>query len=183
MEAIRLLLVDDHQIVMDGIRALLRKASHLNIIGEALNGQEALAFLEEGKVDLMICDIHMPIMDGLELTKICKERYPDIQILVLSMNREPQMVNDIFMAGAEGFVLKNTGRKELIKAIEQLQQGATYYSREILQILMQRHRPTAPSLPPSASLSPREHEVLQLIAEEYATPAIAERLHISPRTV
>ncbi|MEL6843396.1 MAG: response regulator transcription factor, partial [Bacteroidota bacterium] len=146
MEAIRLLLVDDHQIVMDGIRALLRKASHLNIIGEALNGQEALAFLEEGKVDLMICDIHMPIMDGLELTKICKERYPDIQILVLSMNREPQMVNDIFMAGAEGFVLKNTGRKELLKAIEQLQQGATYYSREILQILMQRHRPTAPSL-------------------------------------
>lgn len=183
MEAIRLLLVDDHQIVMDGIRALLRKASHLNIVGEALNGQEALTFLEEEKVDMMICDIQMPIMDGLELTKICKERYPDIQILVLSMNREPQMVNDIFMAGAEGFVLKNTGRKELLKAIEQLQQGATYYSREILQILMQRHRPTAPSLPQSASLSPREHEVLQLIAEEYATPAIAERLHISPRTV
>ncbi|MFK7924831.1 MAG: response regulator [Bacteroidia bacterium] len=182
-ETIRVLLVDDHQIVIDGIKALLRKSTQIEIVAEALNGQEALAILETQAIELMISDIQMPIMDGLELCKAAKEKFPATKILVLSMNREPQMVNDIFMAGAEGFVLKNTGKKELISAIEQICQGGTFYSREILQILMQRHRAPANNGPVKASLSPREHEILLLIAEEHATPAIAELLHISPRTV
>lgn len=182
-QTIRVLLVDDHQIVIDGIKALLRKAKHIEIVGEALNGQEALTVLESMPIDLMISDIQMPVMDGLELCKLAKEQLPDTKILVLSMNREPQMVNDIFMAGAEGFVLKNTGKKELLSAIEQICQGGTFYSREILQILMQRHQPSGKGKDKRAALSPREHEILLLIADEHATPAIAKLLHISPRTV
>ncbi|MEL7531719.1 MAG: response regulator transcription factor [Bacteroidota bacterium] len=183
MQGIRVLLVDDHQIVIDGIKALLRKADHIEIVAEALNGQEALLVLERQTIDLMICDIQMPVMDGLALCKLSKDQHPATRILVLSMNREPQMVNDIFMTGAEGFVLKNTGKKELIKAIDQVVQGGTFYSREILQILMEKHRSPTQFQAVTAKLSPREYEILLLIAEEHATPAIAQLLHISPRTV
>ncbi|MEO0469218.1 MAG: response regulator transcription factor [Bacteroidota bacterium] len=181
---IRLLIVDDHQIVIDGIKALLRKAQHIEIVGEANDGIEALNLLDEKSVDLLITDIQMPRMDGLALTKKLKDEKPEVKILVLSMYKEPQVANEIFMCGAEGFILKNTGKKELLQAIEKIIGGGTFYSREILQLLMQRHAPQPKQTPKGAArLSPREQEILQLIAQENSTNEIASILSVSPRTV
>lgn len=182
-ELIKILLVDDHQIVIDGVKSLLRKANNIEIVAEALNGNQALEILRNKAIDLMITDIQMPGMDGLTLTQKVKEEMPEIKVLVLSMYQEHEIVNQIFMSNAEGFILKNTGKKELISAIQKIIEGSTYYSREVLSILMEKVIKKPTNQPNVQPLTPREKEILKLIGKEYSTAEIAEALHISPRTV
>ena len=132
----KVLLTDDHQLFIDGVRLLLRKEKYLNIIAEAHNGLEALDMLGQHDIDLLITDIQMPEMDGLELTKAVKEKYPDVKVLVLSMFNDRQIINEIIMAEADGYVLKNAGKQELLMAIKKILDDATYYSNEVASILI-----------------------------------------------
>jgi len=173
--------VDDHQIVMEGIRNLLRKADDIWIVGEFQEGEEALDFLHQQPVDLLITDLQMPGMSGLELCQKVKVAFPQTKVLVLSMHHDSETVQQVLDVHAEGYLLKNISRQELKAAIYKVVDGGTFYSREVLQTVLQQSLSPTPS--PTLQLTGREVEILQLIAEEYTTNEIAEKLFISPRTV
>jgi DNA-binding NarL/FixJ family response regulator len=180
---ITIFLVDDHAIFLDGLRGILESVPELEILGQANDGWEAWDWLQENEVDLLMTDIQMPHLDGMELTQKVKARNPDQKVLVLSMFDDYSVVEGIFEAEAEGYVLKNSGRDELLQAIHRIQAGSSHYSKEVMQILMEEH-PAEASLPQAEDvLSPREIEVLSLVCEELSTKEIAEKLFLSPRTV
>ena len=180
---ISLFLVDDHEIFLDGLRGILQSIPDLEIVGQGRNGWEAWDWLQKNQVDLLLTDIHMPEMDGVELTQKVKAHNPDQKVLVLSMYDDYSVIESIFEAEAEGYVLKNSGRDELLKAITRIHAGSSHYSKEVMNILME-DRPMEASLPVIEDvLSPREIEVLALICEELSTKEIAEKLFLSPRTV
>jgi len=183
-EFVKILMVDDHQILIDGIKSLLRNEQQFQIMAEALSAKEALGILEfDSNFDILITDISMPEMDGVELTKIVKERYPAIKILVLTMYNNQDVANEIIMSEAEGFILKNTGKQELVSALKALTDNSTYYSREVLANVMQKVKKDKQTQQETAKLTDRELEVLQLICEELSSEQIAEKLCISKRTV
>jgi DNA-binding NarL/FixJ family response regulator len=178
---LKILIADDHQMFIDGIRSLLRNEKQFEFVGEASNGVEALAFIKGTPIDILITDISMAEMNGTELTKQVKKNYPDIKVLVVTMFNDPAIINEILMAEAEGYILKNTGKAELVQALTQIADNGTFYSREIMEIMVKARmkRKTTSDL----TISPRETEIIKLIGEELSTAAIAERLFISPRTV
>jgi DNA-binding NarL/FixJ family response regulator len=178
---LRILIADDHKMFIDGIRSLLRNEKQFEFVGEASDGQEALDILKGTPADILITDINMPKMSGTELTKQVKKDYPEIKVLVVTMYNDPAIVNEILMAEAEGYILKNTGKEELVNALTQIADNGTFYSREILEIMVKaRMKRKATS---EQNLSPRETEIVKLIGQELSTAAIAEKLFISPRTV
>jgi DNA-binding NarL/FixJ family response regulator len=186
-QIIKLLLTDDHQMLLDGIRSLLRKEKDIEIIAEAKNGKTALEILQQqadsnNPIDVLLTDISMPQMDGVELTRLAKLRFPDLKILVLTMHDERALIEQILAVEAEGYILKNIGRKELIKAIKKVAEGSSHYSPEVLEVIMQKkneqHQKNSSNL-----LTKRETEIVQLICKEYSSAEIAETLFISTRTV
>ena len=182
-EEIRLIIVDDHQMFIDGIRLLLRKEKQLKIVGEALNGQAAFNLVKNHAVDLVITDINMPKLNGVELTRKIKADCPEVKVLVLSMYNDRETVTDILLAEAEGYILKNTGKSELMRAIERIIAGETHYSSEVLSIMMQRVQKQQRIDAETKDLTPRELEIINLIVQEFSTAQIADQLSISPRTV
>ncbi len=184
MDKVNILIADDHQMFIDGVKALLRTEKNLDFIGEVHDGVEAMEFLEQNKnIDLLITDISMPNMDGVELTKQVKLKYPEIKVLVITMHDDRQIVSEILLAEAEGYILKNTGKTELKQAIEYLMEGSTHYSNQILKLMMQRIKQHQANLNTTKPLSEREVEVIDLIVKELTTNEIADKLFISPRTV
>lgn len=183
VENLEILIADDHQMFIDGVKALLRNEKHLVFKGEVHDGKEALAFLESNQVDLLISDLTMPEMNGIELTKAVKTKYPDVKVLVLSMHADKEMISEILLAEAEGYILKNTGKNELKKAIECIAEGGTHYSQEVLTILMNKISKQEKADREINNLTERELEIVKLIVQEYSTADIADQLHISPRTV
>ena len=182
-EQINILMVDDHQMFIDGIKSLLRKEQKFKITAEALSGKSALEILKSQKVELIITDISMPEMSGIELTKKVKEKYPQIKVLVLTMHNTIEIAEAVMMSEAEGYVLKNTGKTELINALETIWNGSTFYSTEVLNTLMQTIRKEKNDDIKTIELSERELEVLKLICEENSSEQIAKKLFISRRTV
>jgi DNA-binding NarL/FixJ family response regulator len=180
---IRIVIVDDHQMFIEGIKALLRKEAHMQFVGEAGDGLEALALLEKIPVDVLITDISMPGMDGIALTQAVKQRWPGIKVLVVSMHNDPTVIGEILLAEAEGYILKNTGKAELIEAIHQLTNDGTHYSPAVLATLMRKAKHQVQADDALRELTERELEVLKLIVQEFSTADIAEKLFISPRTV
>ncbi len=180
---ITLLLADDHEIFLDGLKGILQQEAGFEVTGLARNGYEALDALTEGTVDVLITDINMPKCDGIALTQAIKAQNPSQKVLILSMYDDYSIIQSIFDAEAEGYVLKNSGRDELVRAIKRIYAGSSYYSKEVLDILME-DQPTKPERPAIEEvLSPRETEVLSLICQELSTKEIAEKLFLSPRTV
>jgi DNA-binding NarL/FixJ family response regulator len=180
---IRILIADDHQMFIEGIKALLRKEPHMHFVGEANDGLEALNLLEKTVVDVLITDISMPGMDGIALTQTVKQRWPEIKVLVVSMHNDPAVIGEILLAEAEGYILKNTGKAELIEAIHQLMNDGTHYSPVVLATLMRKAKHQVQADDALRELTERELEVLKLIVQEFSTADIAEKLFISPRTV
>jgi DNA-binding NarL/FixJ family response regulator len=178
---LRILIADDHQMFIDGIRSLLRNEKQFEFVGEASNGIEALAFLKGTPVDILITDISMPEMSGTELTKQVKKLYPEIKVLVVTMYNDSAIINEILMVEAEGYILKNTGKEELVNALTQIADNGTFYSREILEIMVKARMKRKTTS--AQNISPRETEIIKLIGQELSTAAIAEKLFISPRTV
>ena len=179
----RLLIVDDHQMFLDGMKSLLSSVEHYDVAFSAANGMEALEILSAHKVDLMITDLSMPVMNGIDLVKKSKELYPDLKILVLSMHNNRETVSEIMMAEAEGYILKNTGKKELVLAMDMIMDGNTFYSNEVISIMLEKIKKEKRQEDETKELTERELEVLQLIIEEYSSGQIADKLFISKRTV
>lgn len=183
----KILLVDDHRLIRDAIQSYMEGDPEYEVVGEASHGQEAIKFLEENKVDVVLMDINMPIMDGLECTKVVLRRWPKVKVLTLSMMSDNQHIKQMMGAGASGYVLKNCSEKELKNAIKTVYEGDTYYSSEVTEVVMSnlmRNKPTKTShLVVDMPLTEREKEVLELIIKEYSNQEIADKLFISPRTV
>lgn len=178
---IRIFFVDDHQMFIDGLKSLLREETRFQFAGEANSGEEALQRLSEIPVDVLITDVSMPGMRGTELARRVKTGYPDIKVLVVTMYNDMATIKEILMAEAEGYILKNTGKAELLKALDQLTDNGTFYSHEIMEIMMKSRMKR--KLTTEQVLTARETEIVRLIAEEMNTAAIADRLFISARTV
>jgi DNA-binding NarL/FixJ family response regulator len=186
MANIQIAIVDDHEIVRDGIKILLEDEPGLSIIGEAKTGKEALQLCDNQDADIVIMDITMPEMDGIEATKIIKKNHPDIKILALTMLSEDQHIRKMIKAGASGYILKSSGKQELIKAINTIMTGKHYFSNDATQsILQELVTPDVSKLKDEdeANITDRELEVLKLIVNEYTNQEIADELFVSVRTV
>lgn len=179
-----ILIVDDHQLVIDGLKSMLASEKNYVIKGEALNGQQALEMItsKPEEYQLVVTDITMPLMSGIELCKIVKEQFPQIKVLILSMHNSITIVKDALNAEADGYMLKNTGQDEFIKAIERVLGDGTYFSQDILPIILNLFQKEKKETLKNA-LSQREKEVLELIVQEYTSKEIAEKLFISKQTV
>lgn len=183
---LRLMLVDDHQMLIDGIKSLLRKErKKYQIDFEALGGQQALDILQTNAhlIDMVLTDISMPGIDGVALIKAIKKQYPHIKVLVLSMHCDREIVDEILMSEAEGYILKNTGKAELTHALDRIADNGTFYSKDVLSSMFQKVKTERLIAADVKELSDRELEILRLIFEDKTSQEIADQLFISKRTV
>lgn len=180
---ITILLVDDHQIFRDGLKGILESVPGIQVIGEASDGWEAWEWISAHQVDLVVTDIQMQPMDGIAFTERVKINHPDQKVLVLSMYDDVSVVQRIFEAEADGYILKNSGRDEFLTAIRRIHEGTSFYNREVMDILMQDLPKTKQRTDLAAVLTARELEILTMICEELSTKEIADKLFLSPRTI
>ena len=163
MKSISLLLIDDHQMVREGLRSIFDDDDRYSVAGEANNGIEALNFLKRNKVDVVLTDISMPAMDGVTFMKAVKKELPNQLVIALTMLGESQHIKQMLKAGANGYLLKNCGTKELKKAIEKVYGGESYFAPEVTEIVMQNLSGQKTSnVALEVPLSSREIEVLHL---------------------
>ncbi len=178
---LQILIVDDHQILLDGIEAMLHGVGDFKVIGKCSDGNTALNFLNENPVDILLTDLYMPKMTGMELTQKVKKRFPNVKVLALSVSYDVSIVHDLIDAGISGFIIKTIGREELIEAIKTISQGNIYFSREVSnEILRSLSNRTEEEV---YHLTEREIEIVKLIAQEFSNAEIANKLCISERTV
>ena len=182
---ISIILVDDHAIMRDGLRHLLDEESDIEVVGEADNGREAVKLAIEKKPDIVIMDVAMQDMNGIEATRQIKSENPDIKVIALSMHSERQIVVGIFRAGASGYLLKESSSLELVEAIRSIHLGRKYLSQKISDIVLQEISDIKKDTDEIGVevLTNRECEILQLISEGNSTKKIADVLFISPKTV
>ncbi|MET0775800.1 MAG: response regulator transcription factor [Pseudomonas mandelii] len=173
---IRVALVDDHSLVRDGIKALLAVMAPLEVVGEAESGAQAIEMVGRCQPDLLLVDISLRDMNGLELTRVLRSQYPSLKVLILSMYDNYEYVSESVRAGASGYVLKNSPSREIIAAIEAIASGGTFYSAEIAQRLI-ADKST------DNELTPRESQVLYKMAQGLNNKEMARELDISVRTV
>lgn len=184
---IKILIVDDHQLIIDGLRVLLNEQEQICIEAGFSSGREAMHWLGEHSVDVVLVDINMPVMNGIEFTRQVRLLYPDMAVLALTMHNDGTLISRMIEAGASGYIMKSSGIDELIEAIHAVAGGEKFLSREAQSVIMQRiysaHDVIASVSPDAVMLTPRETEILKLIAHEYSNEQIAGKLFISERTV
>ncbi|KAF2516953.1 response regulator transcription factor [Flavobacterium zhairuonense] len=183
MKKINLLIADDHTMFLQGIVSLLEQESEINIVGKAVNGIEALEKIKTENPDLVILDISMPEMDGIELSKILKKDFPEVKILVVSTHSNVKIISRLIRIGVNGYLLKNAEKSELLKAIQTIASGENYFSEETEEKHLANHLKIEKQVSILTELSSREKEILVLIAHEYNTAEIAEKTFISLNTV
>jgi NarL family two-component system response regulator YdfI len=178
---IRVLIVDDHLVVREGLRAILEAASDLALVGEAADGAEAVQLAAELSPDVVLMDLRMPNVDGIEAIRQIKARCPDVEIVILTTYDDDEYIVRGLRAGARGYLLKDTGRQVLFEAIRAAARGESLLPSAVVEKVVARL--TEPQPVETARLSDREREVLGLLAEGAANKEIAARLHITERTV
>lgn len=187
MEKIKILLADDHQLFLDGLSALLAQIASVEIVAAVGDGAQLLEKLKESEGDLVIVDLHMPVLGGLETTKIIRQLYPVVKVLGLTMDNEVDSIQDMLEAGASGYILKNTGKAELETAILQVMKGEVYLSQslsnQLAQRLLLKKKAVVEETCELDMLTEREVEILKMVALENSNTEIAEKLYISPKTV
>lgn len=184
---IQIIIVDDHEVYRKGLRMLLNDYEDIVVIAEASNGEEFLNLPNISDADIVLMDIKMPIMNGIEATQAATEKYPNVKIIAISMFGEEEYLENMINAGVEGFLLKNIGKDELYTALQLIYNGKNYFSPELMRILTskiaQNHKNDKSSNKVDFKISKRELEVLQLICKGYTNNEIADLLSISQRTV
>jgi len=182
---IRVLLADDHQIIREGLRSLLTAQKDIEVVAEADNGRSALTFVEKIRPDIVLMDIAMPDINGIEATRQIKAANPDIRILALSMHSDQRFVGDMLRAGASGYLLKDCAGAELVQAIRTVYEGKVYLSPAIAGIVTEGFINPAGAMGVDARqvLTVRELEVVQLLAEGLSTKEVAFKLNVSIKTV
>lgn len=185
MPKIKVLLADDHKIFRDGVRSILEKEKDIEVVDEAADGKEVIQKINEFPVDVLVLDIDIGEPNGIEITELVSKSHPDVKILILSMMGLHDFVIQALEKGAIGFLLKNTGKDEVLTAIRSVSKGDSYFSKEVSAILIEQlNRPSKlRTKNADIPISPREIEVLRLIALEFSNSEIAEKLFISIRTV
>jgi len=175
---IRVFIVDDHPMVQEGMRSLLGNEKGIELCGYAMTAQSCLGYFINNTADVILMDINLPDMSGIDLCATIKKNYPGIMVLGLSTYNQGSYVNKMIENGASGYVLKNADKEELLEAIHEVSKGKTYLSFEAGQAL--RNDSSATQIP---LLTRREKEILCLIAEGYTNPQIAEKIFLSPFTI
>lgn len=183
----RILLAEDHRILLDSLALLLSSIEGVEVVSKHTNGRQVLNALEiESAVDMVVSDVQMPVMGGIELTLQLRQRFPDVKICLLTVADQRQAIKEAIRAGADGYVLKSAERSELEAALRIIAKGSKFYSEQVMMQLA-----TDPDVelisdvdkPQKIAITQRELDVLKLIAQEYSGTQIAEKLFISPTTV
>ncbi|MCL5045343.1 MAG: response regulator transcription factor [Actinobacteria bacterium] len=186
MDKIRVLLVDDHTILREGIKMLLEAQPDVEVVGEAEDGEEAVAKARALKPDVVLMDVAMPKLNGLEATRQIKKEDPGAQVLILSMHETEEYILPILEAGASGYVVKQTAAQELVSAIRAVYNGNSFLyptvARKVIESFLRRSQPAKPD-PAHDVLTERELEILKMVAEGLTNQQIAEKLFLSIKTV
>ncbi len=180
---IKIILADDHSIVRDGIKSLLKTEISLEIIAEAENGEDLLELLKTTEADVIIMDISMPVLNGIEATSRISEEFPEIGVIILSMHEEPEYILKCVEAGASSYLLKNTEKSELVEAINQVSKGKNYFNSNITNLLTAGLTLQKKLKKEQIEITDREKEILIRVADGKSTKVIADELFISTRTV
>jgi DNA-binding NarL/FixJ family response regulator len=179
---IKVILADDHNLFIEGLKTMLLQMKGIEVVTEAKDGEELIRKLRLYHTDLVICDIQMPKLSGIEAVRIIRKEFPEIKVLMLSMQAEMSYVKTLFELGVHGYLLKNADRQEFESAIRKIVQGSTYFSSDLMSVMMSN--PFDPSKQEQeVPLTRREKEILSLIVQEFNNAAIAEKLFISLETV
>jgi len=182
MNKIKVLLTDDHQIIIDGLKSLLKNSDETVVVAEANNGREALRILGILSIDVVLMDIDMPVMNGIEALKEIRKQYGDVKVIILSMHNEAGMIKSLMDIGANGYLLKSCSQDELIGAIQKVYSGQNYFSTDVTLALLNPST-TSHTEQKNELLTDRETEILKLIAGGFSNKEIGDRLFISHRTV
>lgn len=179
---INLLIADDHQVLLDGFQSIFDGSQEFKVINTASNGEEVLQALEvDSNIEVILMDINMPLLNGVETCKKVKKKYPHIKVIALSMYNKHSYINRMLKSGADGYILKNTNTEEIMRGIKEVTRGEKFISSAVMSTLL-----NGSSFTPQGEIPPltkRELEVLELIAKEYTTKEIASKLFLSFETI
>lgn len=189
-QAIRVLLAEDHTIVREGLRALLDGRDDIEVVAEAENGTDAVTAAQVHRPDVVVMDLNLPGLNGVDATRSIRKELPDTHVLILSMYSTEEHIRPAIRAGAEGYLLKGSGLSDLVAAIQAVAVGNAFFSPQVARIVLDDSRKAAMGtvlerspLERSGDLTPRERQILQLVAEGRSSPEIARDLNLSVKTV
>lgn len=182
-ENLKILLVDDHQVVLEGLKIIFSEVPNCIVAADVTNAKEALAILKKQKIDIVITDIKMPEINGIELTKQIKILHPEIKVLILSMHKDREFIRAAINVEADGYLLKSSNRGQFTKALHLICNNSTYYDNEIISLLKEEKKREKLIANTKEALTHREIEVVKLICFEYSSDEIADKLFVSRHSV
>lgn len=182
-DTIKIIIVDDHEIFRNGLKMILGRLKHIDIVGEAANGQEFLDLIRTTSTDVVLMDIEMPTLNGIDATTQALKEQPELKVIALTMFNDDDYIQSMMDAGVRGFLIKNVGKNTLDKAILTVYRGGTFYSEELFNFFTKKFSETPKAEEPEIALTSREKEILHLLAEGMGNKEIADKLFISERTV